>query len=150
LKITIVAVGRARQGPERATYEHYVKRIRWPLTLREISEDRKSTPVGKRKNDTLKRAVPSGAIVIALDELGDSLTSAQFAICLRRWRDDGVDKLAFLIGGADGLDVSVRNSAQLVLSFGRVTWPHLLMRALLAEQLYRAQQILDGHPYHRD
>lgn len=149
MKITIVAVGRARQGPERATYEHYVKRIRWPLTLREIPEDRGFTPASKRKNDALKRAVPSGAIVIALDERGESLTSAQFAKCLRRWRDNGADELAFLIGGADGLDAAVRDSAQLVLSFGRVTWPHLLMRALLAEQIYRAQQILDGHPYHR-
>jgi 23S rRNA (pseudouridine1915-N3)-methyltransferase len=149
LKISIVAVGRARQGPERATYEHYIKRIRWPLTLREIPEDRGTTPAGNRRKDALMRAVPDGATVIALDERGDSLTSAQFAQQLQRWRDDGVAELAFLIGGANGLDAKVRKSAQLVLSFGRVTWPHLLMRALLAEQLYRAQQILDGHPYHR-
>ena len=95
------------------------------------------------------RAVPDGAVMIVLDERGDSLTSTQFAQQLQRWRDDGVAELAFLIGGANGLDAKVRKSAQLVLSFGRVTWPHLLMRALLAEQLYRAQQILDGHPYHR-
>ncbi len=95
------------------------------------------------------RAVPDGAVMIVLDERGDSLTSTQFAQQLQRWRDDGVAELAFLIGGANGLNAEVRKSAQLVLSFGRVTWPHFLMRALLAEQLYRAQQILDGHPYHR-
>ena len=149
MKITIVAVGRARQGPERAAYEHYIKRIRWPLTLREIPEERGTSPAGNRRKDSLTRAVPDSAIVIALDERGENLTSAQFAEHLQRWRDDGVAELAFLIGGANGLDAKVRESAQLVLSFGRVTWPHLLMRALLAEQLYRAQQILDGHPYHR-
>lgn len=149
MKITIVAVGRARKGPERTTYEHYTKRIRWPLTLREIPENRGTRPDRSRKNDALARAVPEGAIVVALDERGDSLTSMQFAQHLGRWRDDGVAELAFLIGGADGLDAKVRAAAQLVLSFGRVTWPHLLMRALLAEQIYRAQQILDGHPYYR-
>jgi 23S rRNA (pseudouridine1915-N3)-methyltransferase len=147
LRITIAATGRARQGPERATYEHYAKRIRWPLSLFEIPENRGSSKAGDSKN--LSRALPSGAVVIALDERGDNLSSAQFAERLRGWRDNGTADIAFVIGGADGLPADVRESAELVLSFGRVTWPHLLMRALLVEQIYRAQQILDGHPYHR-
>jgi 23S rRNA (pseudouridine1915-N3)-methyltransferase len=142
-----VAAGRARQGPERATYEHYARRIRWSLSLLEIPENRGSPKTGDSKN--LSRALPSGAVVIALDERGDNLSSAQFAERLRGWRDSGAADVAFVIGGADGLPADVRKSAKLVLSFGRVTWPHLLMRALLVEQIYRAQQILDGHPYHR-
>ncbi len=142
-----MAAGRARQGPERATYEHYARRIRWSLSLLEIPENRGSPKTGDSKN--LSRALPSGAVVIALDERGDNLSSAQFAERLRGWRDSGAADVAFVIGGADGLPADVRKSAKLVLSFGRVTWPHLLMRALLVEQIYRAQQILDGHPYHR-
>jgi len=113
----------------------------------EIPENRGSPKTGDSKN--LSRALPSGAVVIALDERGDNLSSAQFAERLRGWRDSGAADVAFVIGGADGLPADVRKSAKLVLSFGRVTWPHLLMRALLVEQIYRAQQILDGHPYHR-
>ena len=142
-----MAAGRARQGPERATYEHYARRIRWPLSLLEIPENRGSSKAGDSKN--LSRALPSSAVVIALDERGDNLSSTQFAERLRGWRDSGAVDVAFVIGGAGGLPADVRESAKLVLSFGRVTWPHLLMRALLVEQIYRAQQILDGHPYHR-
>ena len=146
MNITIVAVGRARQGPERAAYEHYAKRIRWPLRLREVPEDRR--PSSSNDGKKLSRAVPAGAVVVALDERGDNLSSTQIAERLRGWRDDGTAEVAFVIGGADGLAADVRDSSELVLSFGRVTWPHLLMRALLVEQIYRAQQILDGHPYH--
>ena len=142
-----MAAGRARQGPERATYEHYAKRIRWPLRLLEIPENRGSSRAGDSKN--LSRALPAGAVVIALDERGEDLSSALFSERLRGWRDGGAADVAFVIGGADGLPADVREAAELVLSFGRVTWPHLLMRALLVEQIYRAQQILDGHPYHR-
>jgi len=88
--------------------------------------------------------------VIALDERGKTLASGDFATLLGRWRDDGVGDLAFAIGGAGGLDASVREAAALTLALGPMTWPHLLTRALLAEQLYRAQSILTGHPYHRE
>lgn len=151
MHISIVAVGRARQGPERTLFEHYVKRIRMPLNLREVPESRGISPVEIRKKTTSSntRVIPVDSRVVALDERGRNLTSTQFAEHLRQWRDDGIAELIFIIGGADGLDAGLRDSADLIMSFGRVTWPHLLTRALLAEQLYRTQQILDGHPYHR-
>jgi 23S rRNA (pseudouridine1915-N3)-methyltransferase len=93
--------------------------------------------------------VPREAIMVALDEKGTTMDSAAFAARLAAWRDGGRREIAFLIGGPDGLDPRVRSSADLMLSLGTMTWPHLLVRALLVEQLYRAQQILAGHPYHR-
>jgi 23S rRNA (pseudouridine1915-N3)-methyltransferase len=94
-------------------------------------------------------AVPKGAVKVALDSQGVALSSEALADRLRAWRDGGASDLAFLIGGAGGLDPAVREAADLVLSLGPMTWPHILVRALLAEQLYRAQTILAGHPYHR-
>ena len=98
----------------------------------------------------MARAIPAGALVVALDERGESLSSRELAGRIGSWRDGGQSDIAFAIGGADGLDPSIRERAGLVLSFGRLTWPHQLARAMLAEQIYRAQQILAGHPYHRD
>ena len=147
-----MAVGRARQGPERALYEHYVKRIHLPLSLTEISENR-TVPTVENLNksaEKISRAIPLGAKIITLDEQGNNLTSKQFAGYFQQWRDEGVSDLAFIIGGANGLDTKFQDTADFSVSFGRVTWPHLLARALLAEQLYRAQQILVGHPYHRE
>ena len=94
-------------------------------------------------------AVPEGATVVVLDEGGRTLTSAAFARRIGGWRESGVRDLAFLIGGTDGMDESVIGRADLVLSLGSMTWPHLLVRGMLAEQIYRAQTILSGHPYHR-
>lgn len=150
--MVICAVGRARKGPSRALYEHYAKLLRWKLDLFEV-EARKQLPAAKRRaaeGELLLDKVPDGAVVVALDESGKDLTSRDFARRVGRWRDDGQGCLAFLIGGADGLDDAVRKRAGLLLSFGRQTWPHMMVRGMLAEQLYRAQQILAGHPYHRD
>ncbi len=94
--------------------------------------------------------VPDAAAVVALDERGKALSSRELAKRIGGWRDEGRGCIAFLIGGADGLDNTVRARADLTLSFGRLTWPHLLARGMLAEQIYRAQQIIAGHPYHRD
>jgi 23S rRNA (pseudouridine1915-N3)-methyltransferase len=153
LRIHLIAVGRARQGPERALYEHFAGRLTaWPLALREV-EPRGRVPANRLKAaeaEAILAALPGGATLVALDEAGKSLASADFAARIGRWRDDAVADLAFVIGGADGLDDSVRRRADLVLSFGRATWPHMLVRGMLAEQLYRAQQILAGHPYHRE
>lgn len=102
-----------------------------------------------REGEALLAAIPGGARIVALDERGRSESSEALANRLGRWRDDGVRTAGFIIGGADGLDESVRKKADLVLSFGALTWPHMLVRAMLAEQLYRAQSILAGHPYHR-
>ena len=99
--------------------------------------------------EALMAAAPEGARIVALDERGRAEGSAQFAKRIEGWRDNGVRGIAFLIGGADGLSDDVRKRADLILSFGTMTWPHMLVRAMLAEQLYRAHSILTGHPYHR-
>jgi len=151
MRVVIAAVGRARAGPARELFEHYVDRIDWPVSLREVEERRPLPPtqLRPREAELLLAALPDGARIVALDERGQGLSSSEFAERIGRWRDDGVADLAFVIGGAEGLDDRIRRRAELVLGLGRMTWPHLLVRALLAEQLYRAQQILAGHPYHR-
>ena len=151
MKLTIAAVGRAGRGPERDLYEHYAGRVRWPLTLREVEEKKKLPPAQLilREGELLLGAVPPRAVLVALDRRGKVLDSAALAERLRRWRDDGVADVAFLIGGADGHGESLLKKSSLTLSFGAMTWPHLLARAMLAEQIYRAQQLLAGHPYHR-
>jgi 23S rRNA (pseudouridine1915-N3)-methyltransferase len=151
MRLTIAAVGRASRGPERDLYEHYAGRIRWPLVLREVEEKRKLPPAQliEREGELLLAAVPPGAVVVALDRRGKQLASDVFARQLQRWRDQGISDAAFLIGGADGHGEQLLGRAGLVLSFGDMTWPHLLSRGLLAEQIYRAQQLIAGHPYHR-
>ncbi len=118
--------------------------------LREVEDKRGPTGRVAREADLLLSALPKGATVVALDERGKALSSVELAHRLARWRDEGAGDIAFAIGGADGLDDAVRARADLVLSLGAMTWPHLMVRAMLAEQLYRAQQILAGHPYHRE
>ncbi len=151
MKLSIVAIGRAGRGPERDLYEHYAGRIRWTLTLRELEEKRKlpTAELVRREGELLLEAVPRGAVLVALDRRGRALDSEAFADRLRRWRDDSVSDLAFLIGGPDGHGEALLKRCALVVSFGAMTWPHLLARAMLAEQIYRAQQVLAGHPYHR-
>jgi 23S rRNA (pseudouridine1915-N3)-methyltransferase len=151
VKLTIAAIGRASRGPERDLYEHYAGRIRWPLVLRELEERRKLSPpeLMRREGELLLQAAPAGALLVALDRRGKLIDSEAFARNLGRWRDDSVPDVAFLIGGADGHAEPLLQKASLVLSFGAMTWPHLLARAMLAEQIYRGQQLLAGHPYHR-
>jgi 23S rRNA (pseudouridine1915-N3)-methyltransferase len=119
--------------------------------LREVEERRRLSPpeLMAREGELLRAACPQGATRVALDRRGKLLDSASFAKRLGTWRDDGVADLAFLIGGADGHAEALLKDCALALSFGAMTWPHLLARAMLAEQIYRAQQILAGHPYHR-
>ncbi len=152
MRLIVVAVGRARKGPERDLFDHYAGRITFPLTLREVEEKRLLPPpeLKKREARLLLAQVPEGARVVALDEKGKGLTSAEFAAALGGWRDDGVRDAVFLIGGAGGLDKAVLDRADLALALGSMTWPHFLVRGLLAEQIYRAQCILAGHPYHRE
>ena len=152
MRIVIAAVGRLRREPERDLYEAYARQIRWPLTLKEVAEKRPVTgPERKaREAELLLAAIPKGSTLVALDETGRTLDSQTFSRRLGAWQDQGVGDLAFVIGGADGLDISIHERAELVLSLGPMTWPHRLVRAMLAEQLYRAQSILDGHPYHRE
>ena len=151
MKLTIAAIGRAARSPERDLYEHYAGRIRWPLTLRELDEKKKlpGAQLMEREGELLLAAIPDRSVIVALDRRGKVLDSEGFAARLERWRDDSVADIAFLIGGADGHTESLLKRAALVLSFGAMTWPHQLARAMLAEQIYRAQQLLAGHPYHR-
>ena len=151
MRLHIVAVGKLKAGPHLALARHYADRLAWPLAVREVEEKRPlpAAELKEREGALLLAAAPAGAVLVALDERGRALTSAAFAQKLAQWRDAGISDLAFLIGGADGLSDGVRQKAQLVLSLGAMTWPHLLVRGMLLEQLYRAQQILAGHPYHR-
>jgi 23S rRNA (pseudouridine1915-N3)-methyltransferase len=151
MRVHLIAVGKLKSAPHEALARHYAERLTFPLTLREVEERRPLPPaeLKAREGSLLLAALPKAATVVALDERGKLLPSDAFAARLARWRDAGVADLAFLIGGAEGLAETVRQQAELVLSLGPMTWPHLLVRGMLLEQLYRAQQILAGHPYHR-
>lgn len=151
MRLWLAAVGRAKAGPELDLFAQYTRRLSPPLTVKEVEEKRPLAVPERRQReaDLLLAAVPSGAVVVALDERGQAMGSEAFATRMGRWRDQGVGDLAFLVGGADGHGEAVRARADLLLSFGAMTWPHMLVRAMLAEQLWRAQAILAGHPYHR-
>ncbi|WP_207477896.1 23S rRNA (pseudouridine(1915)-N(3))-methyltransferase RlmH [Arenibaculum pallidiluteum] len=151
MRVLVAAIGKARPGPARDLYEEYAGRLSWPLALREL-ELRRKLPAEEAKRQEgvlLLGAVPQGAVLVALDERGRQMGSEAFAARIGTWRDAGAQDLAFVIGGADGLDPAVTARADLVLALGAMTWPHMMVRAMLAEQLYRAQTILAGHPYHR-
>jgi 23S rRNA (pseudouridine1915-N3)-methyltransferase len=151
MRLTVIAVGRAKDGPEQALWAAYTKRLTWPIALKEV-EARGNLPAAERmakEAALLLAAVPPGAMSVVLDGRGQALASGAFAARIGKWRDDGVKELAFLIGGADGHAPEVLQRANFLLSLGPMTWPHLMARAMLAEQLYRAHSILSGHPYHR-
>lgn len=151
MRVTICAVGRLKSGAERDLMDKYAKRIQWRLDIVEVEERRKLSPaeLKSREGDLIAAALPDGAIRVALDERGKTLPSTTFAQKIGNWRDQGRD-IAFLIGGAGGLAPELRDRADMVLSFGTATWPHMLARVMLVEQVYRAQEILAGHPYHRE
>lgn len=135
----IVARGRIGRSAEAELVERYMKRIGWPTRMTELPETGGKVP-----------ELPVQSRRVLLDETGEPLSSAAFADTLGRWRDDGVREARFEIGAADGFDAADRAKADLLLSFGRATWPHLLARVMLAEQLFRAVSILANHPYHRE
>jgi 23S rRNA (pseudouridine1915-N3)-methyltransferase len=137
--VHVVARGRIGRSPEAELVARYAKRIAWPLKLTELPE---------RGGNLPPPLAPHRDVV--LDERGRDLASSAFAALLSRWRDDGVREARFHIGAADGHDEGLRGSADLVLRFGAATWPHLLVRAMLMEQLWRATSIVAGHPYHRE
>jgi 23S rRNA (pseudouridine1915-N3)-methyltransferase len=155
MKLHLCAVGRLRAGPERVLVDDYLQRLErtgrplglGPVTEHEV-EDRKGGGMAA-EGVLLSRAIPEGAALCVLDERGKVLSSPEFAETLAAWRDGGRQDAAFVIGGADGVDPSLRGRADLVISFGRMVWPHMLVRVMLAEQLYRAATILAGSPYHR-
>jgi 23S rRNA (pseudouridine1915-N3)-methyltransferase len=135
----IVARGKIGRSPEADLVERYMKRISWPTKLTELPDRGGKMP-----------EVPTSAVTVVLDERGRALSSTELAKTLERWRDGGKREARFLIGAADGHEDERRRNADLVLSFGPATWPHLLVRAMLAEQLFRATSILANHPYHRE
>ena len=157
MRLTIVAIGALRSAPCQELCELYGQRLRTgqplgPLGFKDVAERRKQSLEKQRQDEgeRLLAAAPENAKLVVLDERGKEHDSRSFAQRLGRWRDEGVRDAAFLIGGADGHGELVRNRADIVLSLGTMTWPHDLARAMLAEQLYRANCILSGHPYHRD
>lgn len=135
----ILARGRIGRGPEAELVDRYLGRIAWPTRVTELPDSGGRIP-----------AIAPGTVRVLLDEKGDQLSSTQFAQMLGRWRDDGRRECRIEIGAADGFTDADRQSADLLIAFGRATWPHLMARAMLAEQLYRATSILANHPYHRD
>lgn len=134
----IIARGKIARSPEAELVARYARRIVWPLKLTELPD------VG----GTLPEA-PAQSRTVLLDERGKQLSSEEFAAVLGKWRDEGVREARFKIGAADGHGEAARGQADLLIAFGAMTWPHLMARAMLAEQLYRATSILAGHPYHR-
>ncbi|CCG08522.1 23S rRNA (pseudouridine(1915)-N(3))-methyltransferase RlmH [Pararhodospirillum photometricum] len=152
MKTLILAVGRARPGPEKTLFDHYASRLRGGLAVVEV-EEKRPLPVPARKEreaELLLAQVPPGAVLVALDEHGKAWSSLALARALEKWQDDSRPALAFAIGGADGHGTALLARADVVVSLGALTWPHMLVRALIAEQVYRAQCILGGHPYHRE
>ena len=155
MRIHVCAVGRLRGGPEKTLIDDYVTRFDrtgrslslGPMRLVEV-EDRKGGGISAEAA-LLRGATPKGALVCALDERGATMSSPDFAKLLGKWRDAGRSDVAFLIGGADGLSPEMRTEADQLLSFGKMVWPHMLVRVMLSEQLYRAASILAGSPYHR-
>jgi len=151
VRLVIAAVGKLKAGPIKALYDDYAGRLPWPVTLKEIANrtDKSAAERKRREGEALLAAIPDDAALVALDGRGRALASEAIAERLRAFRDSGTASLAFAIGGADGLDDAVRRRAALALAFGPQTWPHFLVRVMLAEQLYRAATLLAGYPYHR-
>lgn len=139
MRLHIVARGRIGRGAEHDLVTRYAARIAWPFAVTELPDTGGRVP-----------PIAAGTRVVALDETGQQMSSLALAQQLSGWRDAGVRECRFVIGAADGLDDATRATADLLLSFGRATWPHLLVRAMLTEQLYRATTIIAGHPYHRE
>jgi 23S rRNA (pseudouridine1915-N3)-methyltransferase len=139
LLLHIVARGKIGRSPEAELVERYLKRVAWPTRLTELADGGRSAP-----------PLPPNSVSVLLDERGKALSSMELAQKLEEWRDGGKREARFVVGGADGHSGDERARADLLLSFGPATWPHLLVRAMLAEQLFRATSILANHPYHRE
>ena len=160
MRLTVVAVGRLKQGPERQLAERYRERAAKAgraigfraLDVIEVAESRSGEAERRKIEESVAIAnvAPEGAALVVLDERGETLTSKVLADRLARWRDSGRTETVFVIGGPDGIAPSLRDRAELKLALGAMTWPHQLVRIMLLEQLYRIVTILAGHPYHRE
>ena len=151
LKIEIIAAGRLKKGPSFELCEEYIKRIKWPLAIYEVESKSKDGQAAQREEiQKIKEHIKPQAFIVALDKKGKNLGSMDFSQTMEKIQNSGKDYIQFIIGGAEGLTDEIIKRANLVLSFGQPTWPHILARIMLLEQIYRAQQILIGHPYHRE
>ena len=151
MQLLLATIGKMKNGPERALCEQYQARCGWPIHLSE-HQAKGALPPARRmeaEGQLLLEATESAARRVVLDERGTQLTSEQFAAQLQRWQDNAATPVAFYIGGADGHAPAVKSCADLTLALGSLTWPHMLARAMLCEQLYRAWSICQNHPYHR-
>lgn len=146
MKVFIVAVGKCKKNsPEAQIIAEYVKRSGWEIVIKEKDNSDQADEAR-----FLQSSIPSGAKVVVLDERGENLKSLELAKKIETWQINGASEICFLIGGADGHLQSTRDKADLLLSFGKLTLPHMLMRAVLSEQIYRIQTIISHHPYHRE
>lgn len=146
MKVNIIAIGKCKKNsPEYAIIEEYVKRSNWQINIKE-----KDNSNQRDEAEFLTGSIKNGAKVIVLDERGQNMKSTELASIVENWQLNGTSEICFLIGGADGHLQSTRDKADLILSFGKLTLPHMLMRAVLSEQIYRIQTIIAKHPYHRD
>ena len=146
MRVTILAIGKCKKNsPEAEIIGEYVKRSGWDVIIKE-----KDNSTQEDEAKFLQSSIPNGAKIIVLDERGENLKSTELANKIGNWLSQGTSEICFLIGGADGHVQSTRDMADMLLSFGKLTLPHMLMRAVLSEQIYRTQTILSGHPYHRD
>ena len=150
-RIDIICVGKLKKGPWFDLQEDYSTRLKWPTTIHEV-ESKVTDPKKQQEeeNKLILSRLDTKSFVIALDERGDGLRSLDFSQTLEKLRNNGEDRLTFLIGGADGLDPALLKASAFSLAFGPQTWPHALVRVMLAEQMYRVATILAGLPYHRD
>lgn len=148
MEIIIAAIGKMKNGPELQLFNHYLKLTNLKIKLKEFEEKRPLDTQDRKLKEAemLLQCVPKGFTIVALDEKGSEISSLDFADKLNKWYSTGV---AFLIGGADGHHDIIREKSDFLLAFGRMTWPHFLARTMLAEQIYRAKTIIDGHPYHK-
>jgi 23S rRNA (pseudouridine1915-N3)-methyltransferase len=151
VKIIIIAVGRIGRDAESDLIERYIKRCPWNTTIIEVEERRpiKGDERKAREGDKILGAIPDGAHVMALDEHGKVFSSVEFAQKIEHWQGQALGTIVFIIGGADGLDKRVLDRANGKMAFGKMTWPHMMVRAMLVEQIYRASTIIAGHPYHK-
>jgi len=146
MKILIAAIGKCKKNsPEYQLIEEYVKRSGWNIVIKEADNSSQS-----EEAKFLQSTIPSGAKVVVLDERGENMKSLELAHKIETWQLNGCSEICFLIGGADGHLPTTREKADLLLSFGKLTLPHMLMRAVLTEQIYRVQTIINHHPYHRE
>ncbi|MBR1777493.1 MAG: 23S rRNA (pseudouridine(1915)-N(3))-methyltransferase RlmH [Alphaproteobacteria bacterium] len=151
MDIIIACIGHLKTGAEADLLARYIKQTRWNVVVKEFEDKKSGSPAErkKRESEMLLSAVPDGAKVVVLDERGKQTGSEAFAKKLGSWQDEGTPAVVFMIGGADGHTEDLRKRADYLMAFGEMTWPHFLARVMLAEQIYRARTILDGHPYHR-